>query len=627
MVPLSIIALLLTITTANAISTTANAISTTCNLTIASKQNLHDIPSLIEQHPFHNNTDDFHICFHPSETYQLSGKPLRLNGTLHNHPNGGRIVWRPTTTPTTSTGAPLTSTTPPILSAGAPLQHWYRCNDGVHCPGLEWNDVFVHLVSDIANLTAPFLPVRQLWVNGTRAARSSMDGSTLNWKVSATGYTAPAPVPTDYITSQVELLWPRTIKNWIQPRCTVTALNGSDIIVNPTCWKNLIARHGGKLPPVPTSVENILRPPAEGEFVATPLYIFFKPFAASPYAAPTNAFVPIQKQIMTATGLQNHTFTGLQFSHATWRIPTSPSGYVPGQTLVTSSGGEPVGAVQLSHSRNVRIQKCAFINIGAAYGLSVGLASQNIVVAANTFVDLSGGALKIGNVLNTTRALTTDIDLQDRNYDINNNVMDSIAVEYAGGACIFAGYVANATIRHNAISNTGYTGISLGWGWGTHVTGPQTYAADNHIVGNRLISVMSNLNDGGCTYTLGPQPRSTVSDNYCSIDSAPVVGCFYHDNGSRYFTTKNNVCNASPAPCVYLQGCCNAPAYDIAVSNLWCRATAPVRNGCAAENCTIDNATVYMLKSGTKWPSAAQSIVDASGVASVGSSVGGNIAP
>jgi hypothetical protein len=45
--------------------------------------------------------------------------------------------------------------------------------------------------------------------------------------------------------------------------------------------------------------------------------------------------------------------------------------------------------------------------------------------------------------------------------------MDSIAVEYAGGAAIFAGYVANATIRHNTISNTGYTGISLGWGKGS----------------------------------------------------------------------------------------------------------------------------------------------------------------
>ena len=98
------------------------------------------------------------------------------------------------------------------------------------------------------------------------------------------------------------------------------------------------------------------------------------------------------------------------------------------------------------------------------------------------------------------------------------------------------------------------------------------------------------------------------------MDSAPVVGCFYHDNGSRYFTTTNNVCNQSPAPCVYLQGCCNAPAYDISVSNLWCRGTAPVRNGCEAENCTIDAKTLYMLKEGTPWPKAAQSIVDASGV-------------
>ena len=111
-----------------------------------------------------------------------------------------------------------------------------------------------------------------------------------------------------------------------------------------------------------------------------------------------------------------------------------------------------------------------------------------------------------------------------------------------------------------------------------------------------------------------------VQDNYCRSDGAPVVGCFYHDNGSRYFNTtgmdtlevdfslpcvglllacvgfcrmcmltiidvcqptKGNVAEISPAPCVYLQGCCNAPALDCHVSSLYCRGTAPVRNGCA----------------------------------------------
>ena len=45
---------------------------------------------------------------------------------------------------------------------------------------------------------------------------------------------------------------------------------------------------------------------------------------------------------------------------------------------------------------------------------------------------------------------------------------------------------------------------------------------------------------GGCIYTLGPQPGSTVRGNYCALDEAPVVGCFYHDNGSRGFVTSDN---------------------------------------------------------------------------------------
>ena len=153
---------------------------------------------------------------------------------------------------------------------------------------------------------------------------------------------------------------------------------------------------------------------------------------------------------------------------------------------------------------------------------------------------------------------------------------------------MFAGYVARATIEHNTIANTaradptqrptyprparrpvgrsaqGYTGISLGWGWGDHVTGAQTFMADNHVASNRISAVVSELNDGellrlppllhlpslptdddsrlscarrgagGCIYTLGPQPRSSVRANYCDADRAPVVGSFYHDNGTSH---------------------------------------------------------------------------------------------
>ena len=132
------------------------------------------------------------------------------------------------------------------------------------------------------------------------------------------------------------------------------------------------------------------------------------------------------------------------------------------------------------------------------------------------------------------------------------------------------------------------------------------------------------------------------------------MGCFYHDNGSRGFVTTDNVADASGsdsnsprppatleppapchsrsalririttlrmpataqaspagAPCVYLQGCCGDPAVDIAVSGLWCRGVGAPRNGCAAENCTIDEATLHVVTGA--WPEAAQAIVDAAG--------------
>ena len=114
-------------------------------------------------------------------------------------------------------------------------------------------------------------------------------------------------------------------------------------------------------------------------------------------------------------------------------------------------------------------------------------------------------------------------------------------------------------------------------------------------------------------YDAGPQPDSSVEGNYCAHDSAPVVGCFYHDNGSRYFKTSNNVAESSPAPCVYLQGCCNSPAYDISVTDLWCKSTAPVRNGCAKENCTIDSATTHVVPAANAWPDEAQAIIAAAG--------------
>ena len=453
-----------------------------------------------------NHTSDVVVCLEPG-IHRLA-RPIQL-GPQHNH--GGRVIWR---------GHPSQTTT---ISGGAPLTKWTRCFDGVHCNDPEWNGCFAYDLEDVPNATQADAPFRQLWVGGKRAPRAVSDSQELGLTPSVNGYTAAMPAS----FYAAELRWPRQIKNWIEPRCVISNVSGAHLSVAPACWKALTAR-AGKRPPVPLLVENIVRPPPPGEFVSSKRYIFYRPRAAEPYAAPTDAWAPLLEVLINASGLSNHTFTNLTFAHATWRQPSQEGGYVPTQSAVTSLG-EPLGAVRFAAATELIIDRCIFHNLGAAYALSVGDASHDVAIRRSTFDALAGGALKIGNVLGG-RELTTDEREMDIGFEVTDNVLTNIALEFRGAAAIFAGYVALANISHNTILNTGYTGISLGWGWGSHVVGKQTYMRDNHIVANHITGVMSALNDGGCTYTLGPQPNSTVTANYCNADRAPVVGSFYHDN-------------------------------------------------------------------------------------------------
>ena len=547
--------------------------------------------------------------------HTLDGRPLQL-GPEHNHPRGGRVIWR---------GDPSQAT---VISAGAPLRKWVRCFDGTHCNKADWQGVWAHAVKDVPNASSASAPFRQLWVDGRRVARATEIASVFALTPTAFGYVSnnTPMISRSWVDDKVELRWPRQIRNWIEPRCVLSEVAAANLTVAEPCWTTLIARNDGKLPPPPLLLENRVRPPPAGDFVSSREYLYYRPPADAPFAAPSDAWVPLLGAVVNASGLVSHTFCNLTFTHATWQQASSPDGYVPTQSAVTPLG-EPLGAARFMNVTNVSIQGCTFANLGAAYALSVGGASHSVAIRASRFDSLAGGAIKLGNVLGG-RELSTERSQMDTDFEVMDNVVRAAALEYRGAAALFAGYVAATKIAHNTIRDIGYTAISVGWGWGTHVVGNQTFARDNHIVANYMSGVMSALNDGGCTYTLGPQPGSTVTDNYCEADRAPVVGSFYHDNGSRYFTTVGNVASSSAAPCLFLQGCCGAPALDITVNDLWCRDEGAVLNRCAkgVVNCTalyagtdadchcdIDDSTVHTLPAGAAWPAEAQAIIAAAG--------------
>ena len=237
-----------------------------------------------------------------------------------------------------------------------------------------------------------------------------MDAAPLELRATPQGYTATAPIPwaPTAASQQAELRWPTTIRNWIEPRCTVAAAGGRNLTIAPGCWRALIAANAGKLPPPPSFIENVAAgPPGPGEFLSTPDYVFYRPAAAAPYEEPRDAWAPVQETLIRAHGLRGHVFANLTFAHATWRQPSAPAGYVPAQTMVTTE--EPPGTIDIARSVGVTVDRCTFENSGGAYALAIGGASQDVVVSRSRFVALSGGALRLGNVDGQVRGSVREV--------------------------------------------------------------------------------------------------------------------------------------------------------------------------------------------------------------------------
>lgn len=67
-------------------------------------------------------------------------------------------------------------------------------------------------------------------------------------------------------------------------------------------------------------------------------------------------------------------------------------------------------------------------------------ASTDALISRSSFDDLSGGALKIGNV-NDTRAVSNQTSDFDARYTVEDNFLSNLGLEYRGAAAVFAGCV------------------------------------------------------------------------------------------------------------------------------------------------------------------------------------------
>ncbi|WP_327394514.1 right-handed parallel beta-helix repeat-containing protein [Streptomyces phaeochromogenes] len=286
------------------------------------------------------------------------------------------------------------------------------------------------------------------------------------------------------------------------------------------------------------------------------------------------------------------TFSGLQFSHTSWLQPSTGQGYANQQTgaFVHGDWQRPAdaldscqygcklfeatrphwhqmpAAVQVSAASHISFTGNRFTQLGQvalgigndanAHATGVGLGADTISVSGNVFSQGAGGGVVVGGVQADAHH-PGDSRMTNRNITISNNVMHDLALDYRDMTAVLVTYATNATVSHNEIYEMPYTGIAIGYGWGTNDPGGSqdyvnrglydfqpvyttpTTLKNLRITGNYLHDVMRTMDDGACIYTLSAAPGTLIDRNYCA-DNNGHYG-IYHDEGSRDYTDSNNV--------------------------------------------------------------------------------------
>ena len=304
-------------------------------------------------------------------------------------------------------------------------------------------------------------------------------------------------------------------------------------------------------------------------------------------------------------------FKGIGFEHTGWLRP-SQQGHVPlqaGMYLLDAYKlkipgtpdkaslenqawiGRPAAAVSLQYTQHTLFENCRFEHI-AATALDYTEGSHRDKANGNLFKDIGGTAIQLGKF--SDAAFETHLPYRPADVrevctynTVTNNLVTNAANEDWGCVGINAGYVANATIAHNEISDVGYMGICVGWGWTKSVN----VMKENYITANKIHHYAKHLYDVAGIYTLSAQPGTVIAGNVIdSIYKAPYAHIpshwfyVYTDEGTAYVTVKDNWCPSEK----FLQNA-NGPG------NAWSN-NGPGVHDSIKQNAGLEKAYQYLLQ-------------------------------
>ena len=275
---------------------------------------------------------------------------------------------------------------------------------------------------------------------------------------------------------------------------------------------------------------------APGEWLPTLQGVRYIPGSAevgqtlTPVLPVLDRLVSVRGDIANQAWVQHLQFKGLGFAYT--RSITPDSGYSDNQAAV-----EVGAAIEVDGATNLKIDGCN-ISRTANYGVWFRQSVRDSSVTNTVMTDLGGGGIKFGLAYQRTN----EAMITGNNVASSNRISETGKV-YPGSVGVWLGQTFDNKVSNNAIFNTTYTGISVGWSWGYEAA----TSGRNLITDNLLVNIgQGTLSDMGGIYTVGISPGTRITGNVIrEVRGYPNYGAgawgIYNDEGASQVLVEDNV--------------------------------------------------------------------------------------